>query len=244
MSQKKLSIEKKAETDSKVEGTKTEKTEKKEKKLLEIHVTTDTICPWCYVGHKRLEKALLLLDHNAVQVKKIIHPFFLDSTLPMKSVNKLSRYHQKFGKDRFDQMAPRLISVGKSVGINFSYGGNIGNTQNSHRLLSWSRQFGKEEELLLHLYRSYFEEEKDIADIDTLAKIADDVGLKNAKEFLESSELIKEVKEEASSNMQESNITGVPYFKIQNYEVGGAQDPEYFLHIFQKLGFYSPQTKM
>jgi len=137
-------------------------------------------------------------------------------------------------------MIPHMINVGKSEGINFSYGGKVGPTLNSHRLIDWAKKFGepKQEALLLKIYSYYFEQEKDISDIGTLVKAAEEVGLSGADDFLKTTERANEVKEEAHHNMEENNISGVPYFNVGGHGVSGAQEAEYFLQLFRQLGVY------
>jgi len=152
----------------------------------------------------------------------------------------MTMYNQKFGAERVRSMIPHMVNVGKGEGINFSYGGKVGPTLNSHRLIDWSKKFGeaKQEALLLKIYSYYFEQEKDISDIPTLVKAAEEVGLSGADAFLKTTERASEVKEEASNNMEENGINGVPYFNIGGHGVSGAQEDDYFLQLFRQLGVY------
>jgi len=153
------------------------------------------------------------------------------------SIDKMTLYHNKFGRKRTEAMIPHMIEVGKGEGINFSYGGKVGNTLNSHRLIDYAKRHGKEEEMLLKLYSYYFENERDISDIPTLVAAADELGIPNAKQFLESNELLNETRERAESNRTQHAINGVPFFTIDGHPISGAQEPDFLLGVFRRLGF-------
>ena len=147
-------------------------------------MTSDNICPWCFIGKRRLERAIAQLDPQRVTPVIRIHPFFLDSTLATTSINKMEHYHTKFGPDRTKAMLARMKATGHEEGIAFSYGGKIGSTLQSHRLLKYVQKkaaTGGESEvetwrrvcaMVDILFSSYFEHEEDIADTDTLARLA------------------------------------------------------------------------
>ena len=136
------------------------------------------------MGKRRLERAIRQLDPTRVTAVIRMHPFFLDSTLPTASIDKMAHYHNKFGAERFKAMIPRMKAVGLDAGIEFSYGGKIGSTLMSHRLLRYvANRAGPEGEaeearaarvsgMVDVLFKGYFEEEQDIADIDTLTRLA------------------------------------------------------------------------
>jgi len=208
------------------------------KAKLNIEITSDTVCPWCFVGKRRLEKALAKLDPNKVDVSIQWKPFYLDPTLPEQSIDKLARYKAKFGEEQVQAMLPRMAKVGKAEGIKFSFSGRTGNTTNSHRLIDWATKQGKQDQIVEQLFKFYFEQERDITDLNTLAEAAEAVGLDKSKAivYLQSNE----GRDEILCQVQEAyskGISGVPSFNIDNrFQFSGAQDPEFFLHIFGKLG--------
>jgi predicted DsbA family dithiol-disulfide isomerase len=152
------------------------------------------------------------------------------------------------------QMIPYMAAVGGSVGIKFKYGGKIGNTRDSHRLIAEAGARGGDlqDRLVNKLFNAYFEVNDDISSKDTLAKIATEVGLfKNQQEgleFLKSDQRGAEVDREVDFNQYRRGISGVPHFIIEGStsrmiksdhvdqeEVGGAQDPKVFEQIFAQL---------
>merc|ERR1711934_1348358 len=104
-------------------------------------------------------------------------PFMLDASLPAEGVDKLQRYNAKFGPARVQQMLPHMKRVGEGEGIAFSYGGLIGNTLDSHRMIEWSARFGKQNEMVEELFSRYFEQEQNMGDRRVLAEAAAKVGL-------------------------------------------------------------------
>lgn len=99
-----------------------------------IDIVSDIICPWCFVGRRRLAKAI-----KACGVVATIrwHPFFLDSSLPVEGTDKRSRYVAKFGEARVVAMLPAMARTGAAEGITFSFGGKTASTLRAHRLMSW-----------------------------------------------------------------------------------------------------------
>lgn len=197
---------------------------------------------WCYVGKRRLEKALTHVDRSRVNVSIHWHPFELDPDLPTDgSLLKMDRYRQKFGDKRVEQMLPAMIETGRKEGIEFSYGGPIGSTFDSHRLLYYVAQqsngIEKQNQLIDLLFEASFEKEKDLSNHTLLANLAEKLGYssRDILNFLQSDLYRKEVRREINENYQRG-ITGVPYFLLnKRIELSGAQDPHVFIQAFQKL---------
>jgi len=205
---------------------------------VDIAIVSDSVCPWCFVGKRRLELALKQLAPN-VNVTRHFEPFFLDPTAPIKSMNKLERYYQKFGgAARVDSIVSNMKATGKELGINFSYGGNTGNTMKSHRLITFASKHGKEDDVVNKLFSAYFEQERDITLDSTLVEVAGEAGLDSTAvaEYLKTSQDEEEIKQKVETNYQRG-ITGVPFFIVDNkYAISGAQTPDVFVSVFKKLG--------
>ncbi|KAI9005236.1 thioredoxin-like protein [Gaertneriomyces semiglobifer] len=206
-----------------------------------IDIVSDTICPWCFVGYRRLQRAIEAFQAKQPSTKLdfaiTFKPFELDSTLPKQGINKLESYESKFGKERMAQILPHMQKVGEKEGIAFSYGGLIANTVDSHRLLEYAHTKNVQLPLVEQLFRDYFERNKNIGDINVLADAAQRVGLNREEviEYLESPFGIQEVKDQIEQAYRR-RITGVPHFRIDGrYELGGAQDPEAFVEIFEAI---------
>lgn len=206
-----------------------------------ISIVSDTVCPWCYVGANRLEKAIQ--QHKSTNPNDTFttswHPFYLNPDAPKQSTDKAALYAAKFGAERTRVMQGHLARLGKDVGINFRFGGKTGNTRNSHRLIQLGRTKGEEMQTLVveQLFASYFENEEDITDIEVLVTRGTNAGLdeKEVRVWLNSDAGGQEVDKEVVE-AQKRFITGVPHFTINDrYEVQGAEEPAAFLQVFGEI---------
>ncbi|KAK4054898.1 hypothetical protein OIV83_000822 [Microbotryomycetes sp. JL201] len=212
---------------------------------VEIEITSDSICPFCYIGYKRITEAIdrtkaknLPLDFSIKMA-----PFELDPTLPTSpGLNKREMYRKKFGDaSRIEAMEKAMAERGKGVGINFSYGGNVSNTRDSHRLIEKARSLKGEQGQLRfteRLFKTYFEEEGDVGSHELLARDAETAGIMTKDEalaFLKSDELKKEV-DEGIKRAQMRGISGVP-FTILNGKlaISGAQETDTFEQVFEQI---------
>ncbi len=165
------------------------------------------------------------------------HPFYLDPTSQIE--DKYSRYERKFGKERAAQIVPYMAQVGKAEGINFDYGGPIGPTALSHRLIKFASMQSPDlmDMTVESLFKSYFENQGNIFETGPLLKIAEDVGLdRSATEtFLKDAIGAKEIDREVEK-AQASGVHGVPDFTINGkFKLNGAQESDVFLNVFKKL---------
>lgn len=167
------------------------------------------------------------------------HPYYLNPNAPIPSVDKRSLYASKFGAERSVMMFQRLESIGKKVGIRFSFGGKTGNTRDSHRLIQMAGTKGEDVQVKVveKLFRAYFEEEKDITSREVLkaAAVESGLGQQEVSEWLESDMGGEQVDKEVME-AQLKGINGVPNFVLQGQlEIGGAQDPEAFVRAFEQV---------
>ncbi|KAF4983118.1 hypothetical protein F66182_17080 [Fusarium sp. NRRL 66182] len=211
-----------------------------------IDITSDTVCPWCYVGVSRLDRAIK--EHTKLHPGDTFdlkwHTFYLNpDAAPYPGVNKLQLYETRFGgPGRVQGLVARLRAVGEPEGINFSFGGNTGSTKDSHRLLyQVGQQYGGEKQTLVAkaLFKSYFEKEENVTDKKVLLRAALDSGAglseKEVKGWLDSDVGRAEVDKEADE-ARANWIQGVPHFLIQGqYAVEGAEDPAQFLKVFSTI---------
>ncbi|PWN49882.1 hypothetical protein IE53DRAFT_387860 [Violaceomyces palustris] len=210
---------------------------------LQISITSDTICPFCFIGLRKLERALKSSD--SIRLASFSHlsgpptgkgegggvklvprvrflPFQLDPTLPKDhAVSKRETYKKKFGEGRVEMMERMMIERGREVGIEFSYGGPIRSTLKSHRLIEKSFQKGGSEaqlKVINSLFRAYFEKEADPGSDDLLSRVAEEEGIFETHEqaiaFLESRECLQEV-EKGFMISRLKGISGVPHFELE-----------------------------
>ncbi|XP_018816905.1 uncharacterized protein YwbO-like isoform X1 [Juglans regia] len=204
-----------------------------EKKLIKIDISSDTVCPWCFMGKRNLDKAIAASkDQYDFQVRW--HPFQLNPSAPKEGIDKREYYRTKFGSQS-ESMEARMSEVFRSHGLDYNLSGLTGNTLESHRLMYFAAQQGldKQHNLMEELSFGYFTQGKYIGDREFLVESAKKVGIEGAAEFLEDpNNGLKEVNEELQKYSE--NITGVPYFVINGIQkLSGAQPPEVLLRAFQ-----------
>ncbi|KAK7295535.1 hypothetical protein RJT34_18445 [Clitoria ternatea] len=204
-----------------------------EKKLVRIDISSDTVCPWCFVGKKNLDKAIAA-SKDKYNFEIIWHPYQLDPNAPKEGVGKREFYKEKFGFQS-EQMEARMSEVFRNIGLEYSLSGLTGNTIDSHRLIYFAREKGldKQHDLVEELGTGYFTQGKYIGDHQFLLESAAKVGIVGAEEFLKDpNNGLKEVEEELKTYSR--NITGVPYYVINgDQKLSGGQPPEVFLRAFQ-----------
>ncbi|KAL2151374.1 hypothetical protein VTH82DRAFT_6472 [Thermothelomyces myriococcoides] len=218
-----------------------------------IKVVSDAICPWCYVGKKRLERAIELYKRDvpggANDTFNISwHPFYLDPTLPKGGVDVNVHLAEKYGPQRAAMINSHLTAVGEAEGIKFSQQRKVGNTRDAHRLvqLAKTKSADAQDRLVSTLFRSHFEEGADITSQGVLVAVAEKAGLdKNeAQDWLDQGKGGEEVDKEVGEAYQKG-IHGVPNFTINDrYELNGAQDPQKFLEVFAQAKKTSPDVSV
>lgn len=213
--------------------------------VINIKVVSDTVCPWCYVGRRKLQKAQQqwLETHPGDSFSVRYAPYQLRPEWPKgpsASKPKNEYYLENFGPERTKEIHQRLRSAGEDVGIDFKFGGRMGNTRDSHRLIHLAQTLGPdvESKLIESLFAGYFEQEKDITSFDTLKDAALAAGIpedKFQKAIVDGDDGGKEV-DEAVAEVQRSGVRGVPKYYIQDaVRIDGAREPADFLEAFKQV---------
>jgi predicted DsbA family dithiol-disulfide isomerase len=198
---------------------------------VKIEVFSDIACPWCFVGDRRLERAIL--ERPEVQVERVWHPFQLQPAMP-KGTRWAGFAEQKFGGAAQRQAAfERVISAGSSEGIQFDFEAMpfAPNTQDAHRLILWAEAKNLGGQMSERLFRAYFTEAQDVMNLETLTRLGVDVGLEREStlEFLNGEDLRLEVGQSQSKAAQ-LGVSGVPFYVFGGkYALSGAQPLEVFL---------------
>src|SRR4051812_30070151 len=182
---------------------------------LTIEVFSDVICPWCYIGKRRLEKALDLLG-GSQDVEVLWRPSQLNPGMPHEGIDRRAYRTAKFGSwERSLELEARVASVGADVGIPFAFDriARTPNTFDAHRLIRYSRPRDRQDAVVEALFRAYFIEGRDIGDRRVLADVAVGSGLDQAEvEKLLASDLgVGEVRLEEGRGRR-LGIDGVPHF--------------------------------
>ena len=199
---------------------------------LTIDVISDVVCPWCFIGRRRLGTALQLLAHRERDVRPLVswHPFQLNPDLPREGIDRRAYLEAKFGgRERAAQIYESVRAAGKTAGIDFAFERILRqpNTLDAHRLISWAQARGGAEEVVERLFRAYFLEGRFVGDRAVLAAIAGEAGLsaEAAGDYLASEEGVGAITA-MDERVRELGVTGVPFFIFAGrVAVSGAQEP-------------------
>jgi len=199
---------------------------------LTVDIVSDVVCPWCYIGKRKLETALAELRRAepGLDVRIRWHPFQLNPDLPADGIPRREYLERKFsGRGRADEIYTRVREVGAQMGIDFAFDriSQQPNTLDAHRLIAWAQQRGDADALVERLFRDYFIEGRFVGDDQVLVAAAVASGLPEdeAATLLASDTLRAEVEAE-NREAQEAGITGVPFFIFDGRTaVSGAHDP-------------------
>ncbi|AVO44965.1 DsbA family oxidoreductase [Phreatobacter cathodiphilus] len=196
---------------------------------LTIDVVSDVVCPWCFVGKRRLEKALALTPDIATEIRW--RPYQLAPELPPEGKPRRQYMLDKFGDpDRVRQIHERLTGIGAEEGIAFDFDRIevAPNTLNAHRLILWARSPDIQSRVVEALFTAFFVEGRNLADDDELIAIGEACGLDGtllAELFPTDADVERTRREYASA--QRIGVTGVPFFIVAGrYGIAGAEAPE------------------
>ena len=203
---------------------------------LTVDVISDVICPWCYIGKRRLEKAIVALD-GQVQVRW--HPFQLNPTMPREGISRREYRTKKFGSwERSLELDANIVAVGKEEGILFVFDRTerTPNTLDAHRLIWLADREGVQDAVVGALFVAYFTEGRDISNRQTLIDVVAEVGLdrQRAETVLNSEEGMDVIKE-AGEQAQRFRVDGVPFFVVNDeIMLSGSQPPDAFVEAFNR----------
>src|SRR4051812_12858761 len=179
-----------------------------------IDVVSDVVCPWCFIGKRRLEKALSLKPNIPVEVR--FHPYFLNPWVPREGMTRDEYLTTKFGSpDKYTAIAGRVKAAAAAEGLTYAVDKmrRQPNTLDCHRLILWAQAEGKAAEMKQRLMDSYFTNGADLSDREVLVRIAAEVGLDPDKtRTLLASDADVEKIESMANSAKDAGIDGVPTF--------------------------------
>ena len=206
---------------------------------LRVDVFSDVVCPWCFVGKRRLEQAIQALGDEA-RIDVTWRPFQLNPTMPREGIDRQEYRARKFGSlARSEALDAQLAAVGREVGIHFRFDRmqRTPNTFDAHRLLRLAHERGVQDGVAEALFRAYFVEGRDLGDPAVLADLAADAGLDRAEvtRYLTGTDGVARVADEEAEG-RDLGIDGVPFFVVNGaYGISGAQPPEYLAAAFREI---------
>jgi predicted DsbA family dithiol-disulfide isomerase len=208
---------------------------------LSVDVISDVICPWCYIGKRRLEKAVAALTgSHKVRVRWV--PFQLNPQMPNEGISRREYRTKKFGSwERSQALDAQVAAAGEAEGIPFAFDliERTPNTLDAHRLIWLADQEGVQDTVVEALFRAYFTEGRNISDRRTLLDVVAEAGLDRSRaEAVLTSGGGQEAIREADELARRVRVEGVPFFVVNGkVALSGAQPPEAFLAAFtQALG--------
>jgi predicted DsbA family dithiol-disulfide isomerase len=197
---------------------------------LVVDVVSDIVCPWCFIGKKRIETALALVPDIAVELR--FRPYFLNDWIPREGISREEYLTKKFGgADRYRSIAQRVVAAAAEEGLVYAIDriSRQPNTLDAHRLIRWAGDIGKAAQMKQRLMDLYFTEGGDLTDKAVLAQAAADIGLDRAMIALrldgeQDTALVTPEAEAAKA----AGIEGVQTFIFGNMlAASGAQPPDY-----------------
>lgn len=204
---------------------------------LTIDFFSDVVCPWCFIGKRRLEKAIALRPDMPVEVR--YRPYFLNPWVPREGMSRVDYLTTKFGSpERYEKIALRVAQAAANEGLTYNIGAlaRQPNTLDCHRLILWAGSIGKAAQVKQRLMEIYFSEGGDLSDRDVLVQAASDCGLDpvEVRNLLASDADVAAV-ERAAKSAQEAGIDGVPFYVFGNVlAVSGAQAPDYLAGAIER----------
>lgn len=206
---------------------------------MKIEVWSDYVCPFCYIGKRKLEQALEKTGFSN-EAEIIFKSYELDPNSPeVSEETTVSALARKYGTTEAEaqSMTANVSAAAKEVGLDYNFSKiRPANTFNAHRLVKWAQEHGKAAELSENLFRAYFIENREIGRKEVLAHIAEETGLsrKEAESALDSERYTDDVREDIEEGRQ-LGVQGVPFFVLnRKYAISGAQPDEVFEQALRK----------
>ncbi|HZZ82152.1 MAG TPA: DsbA family oxidoreductase [Gemmataceae bacterium] len=205
--------------------------------MIHIDVISDVICPWCWIGKRRLEKAIAALG---MPVKVRWLPFQLNPTMPKEGISRREYRTKKFGSwERSLELDTQVAAAGRAEGLEFAFDRieRTPNTVDAHRLIWFAEIEGIQDGVVEALFRAYFAEGRDISNRQVILNVIAEAGLDRGKaEIVLSGDQGTEAIAEAGELLRLHHVDGVPFFIINGQiTLSGAQQPEAFVEAFEQV---------
>jgi len=209
------------------------------KPKIKVDIVSDVVCPWCYIGKRRIERAMNALN-SKYDFEVEYHPFELNPQMPAEGADQKQYLSAKFGgEDRYEKITAQTTATAAGEGLSFDFSKQkiSPNTRNAHRIIQYAKEQGKQPAVKEAFMKAYFEQGIDLSKNENLVSVAVGAGLSKeaVEELLSSDKGLVEVAH-AEREMQKLGISGVPFYIINNkYGVSGAQPSETFMQIFDDV---------
>jgi predicted DsbA family dithiol-disulfide isomerase len=205
---------------------------------MRVDVWSDLVCPWCYVGKRRFERALSAFPHRD-QVQVVHRSFQLDPGADREPQDQTARLARKYGMSEAQarEAQERMAGMAAGEGLEFHRdGGRVGNTFDAHQLVHLARERGLQDQMIERLFRAHFTEQRSLFDRDSLVELAAEAGLdrQGAREVLDQQTYAGAVRAD-EARAHALGVGGVPFFVFDDrYGVSGAQRSEMFSEVLAR----------
>lgn len=209
------------------------------KQIIKVDIVSDVVCPWCYIGKRRLEKAIKQLS-SEYDFEVEYHPFELNPHMPKEGLDHKEYLTEKFGgEEQYDVITARTSRVAAEEGLTFNFDqqNNSPNTRKAHALILLAKEENKQKEMVEALFKAYFSDGVDLSKDENLMDIAVHIGLdKNNVNLVLNDSHTSQLIGEREGELQQLGIRGVPFYIINNqYGISGAQTSETFVKAFKEI---------
>ena len=206
--------------------------------MAKIDIISDPICPWCYIGKTRLDRALELNPTHNFIIEW--HPFQLNPTMPKDGMDRREYLEAKFGGQKEAiEVYSNIDKTATETGLSLNFGGikRTPNTIDAHRLIHWAGIEGRQNSIIDRLFKAYFQEGRDISEHSVLTRIASAAGMdQDVVRNLLKSDADKEDIKARDTDARKRGIQGVPAFVVANeYVIQGAQTIDIWDNIIKEI---------
>ena len=206
--------------------------------MAKIDIISDPICPWCYIGKTRLDRALELNPTHNFIIEW--HPFQLNPAMPKDGMDRREYLEAKFGGQKEAiEVYSNIDKTATETGLSLNFGGSkrTPNTIDAHRLIHWAGIEGRQNSIIDRLFKAYFQEGRDISEHSVLTKIASAAGMdQDVVRSLLKSDADKEDIKARDTDARKRGIQGVPAFVVANeYVIQGAQTIDIWDNIIKEI---------
>ena len=214
---------------------------------LHIAIFSDVICPWCYLGKRRLERALEELDVTA-DARITWLPFELNPDMPAGGMERSAYRAAKFGPERSADLDEQMTALGRTEGVAFAFDQQqrTPNTRLAHMLIAYAQRIGEADQVVDALFRAYFEEGLDVGSPEVLAALAERAGIDRAAALAALQD--DGLREQVLQHEREAGrigVSGVPFFIVnQTWAVSGAQPAAQWADALREIRSRPPEDSI
>lgn len=213
--------------------------------MTKLDIISDPICPWCYIGKTKLDRALEANPDHDFEIEW--HPYQLNPEMPTQGMDRREYLETKFGGQQGAvDVYSQIDQAAQQVGLKLDFAGikRTPNTINAHRLIHWAGIEGRQNAVVDRLFKAYFKEGRDISDHSVLVRIATGAGMDGevVRSLLKGDSDSDDIRAR-DADARHKGVSGVPCFVVENqYVVSGAQPVEMWDRVIKEIAEKAKET--